>query len=79
MEKIKNESLTLAKLFVLDFDVLLILKSAVTTIVTVDEMYFNLAGTPALAKAGSGDVLAGILSGIVSFYGYHVNAALMAT
>ena len=79
MEKIKNESLTLAKQFVLDFDVLLILKSAVTTIVTVDEMYFNLAGTPALAKAGSGDVLAGILSGIVSFYGYHVNAALMAT
>lgn len=79
MERVKTESILLAKQFVKDYDVLLILKSAVSLIAFQNEMYINTAGTPALAKAGSGDVLSGILSGIVSMYGYHANSALMAT
>ena len=79
MERVKTESILLAKQFVKDYDVLLILKSAVSLIAFQNEMYINTAGTPALAKAGSGDVLSGILSGIVSIYGYHANSALMAT
>ena len=79
MEEINQKGLIIAKEFVKKYNVLLVLKSAVTMIVTTDEVYFNLSGTPALAKAGSGDVLTGILAGIASYQHNLKESALMAT
>lgn len=42
------------------------LKSAVSILYDGQEMTVNLAGTPALAKGGSGDALCGILAGILA-------------
>lgn len=42
------------------------LKSAVSVLYDGHEMAVNLAGTPALAKGGSGDALCGILAGILA-------------
>jgi hydroxyethylthiazole kinase-like uncharacterized protein yjeF len=44
----------------------LILKGAYTSIATHEQLYFNGSGNPALATAGSGDVLTGILTGLLA-------------
>lgn len=65
IHEVKENSIQLAKEFVKKYDVTLVLKSAVTIIMDKHQTFLNIEGTPALAKAGSGDVLAGILSGMV--------------
>jgi len=44
----------------------LILKGAITTIATEDNIYVSTRGTPAMAKGGTGDVLSGMLSAFLS-------------
>lgn len=56
----------LAKDFAKQFGVILLLKNAVSIITDGQEIYINVTGTPAMAKAGSGDVLSGILAGITA-------------
>lgn len=46
--------------------IIIVLKGAFTTIAHEGELYFNSTGNPALATAGSGDVLAGIITGLVA-------------
>ena len=49
------------------YRLIIILKGANTAIVTPKEkVYFNSTGNPGMATAGSGDVLTGILSGLLS-------------
>jgi hydroxyethylthiazole kinase-like uncharacterized protein yjeF len=56
---------------------LVILKGAYTTIAYRDKIYFNTTGNPGLATAGSGDVLTGIITGLLA-QGYQtLEAALM--
>ena len=45
---------------------LVILKGAYTSISYEDEIYFNTSGNPGLATAGSGDVLSGIITGLLA-------------
>ena len=45
---------------------ILVLKGAGTIITDGDETFINVAGSSALAKAGSGDVLAGFLASLVA-------------
>ncbi len=47
-------------------DCVVILKGAYTSITSGDKIYFNGSGNPALATAGSGDVLTGILTGLLA-------------
>jgi NAD(P)H-hydrate epimerase len=55
--------------------VIVILKGAYTAVVTPGKkIYFNSSGNPALAKGGSGDVLTGILLGLLA-RGYELETA----
>ena len=46
------------------YGVTVLLKNAVTIITDGEAIALNIAGTPAQAKAGSGDVLAGVIAGL---------------
>ena len=64
--------------FVKKYPVILILKGAYSMIVNNETVYINSSGTPALATAGSGDVLTGMVAGLLA-QGYPaIDAARMA-
>lgn len=46
--------------------IIIVLKGAYTAIASQENIYFNSTGNPALATAGSGDVLTGIISGLIA-------------
>ncbi len=58
------------------YALIIVIKGAHTVIIDGDSKYFNSTGNPALATAGSGDVLTGIISGLIA-QGYKpINAAI---
>lgn len=67
VDNVKSDRLTLAKNFAKSYKCTLVLKSADSIIATPDER-LSVAdfGTPALAKGGSGDSLAGTFAGLVA-------------
>lgn len=76
IEVIKRDSIEIAKSFAKKYHVILLLKGS-TTIVTDDTTtYLVKRGCPGMATAGSGDVLSGVLVGML---GYHEpNAKIVA-
>jgi hydroxyethylthiazole kinase-like uncharacterized protein yjeF len=60
-----------------DNNVILVLKDAYTVIIDGDFMYFNSTGNPALATGGSGDVLTGIITGLIAQNYKPLNAAIL--
>ncbi|WP_457609919.1 NAD(P)H-hydrate dehydratase [Lutibacter sp.] len=60
------DKLTIAKQFSKDYDVILVLKGTYTIVIDNEFMYFNSTGNPALATAGSGDILTGIITGLIA-------------
>lgn len=66
ISEITESSLSLCKSFAEKYGVTLVLKSATTVITDGEEIYLNTTGTPAMAKAGSGDVLTGIVAGFAA-------------
>lgn len=65
-DEILENSINLAINFAKTYDVTLLLKNAVSVITDGEEVFINTTGTPAMAKAGSGDVLSGITAGLLS-------------
>lgn len=72
------ERLTLQQEFAMKTQCIIVLKGAYTSIaVPSREVYFNPTGNPGMATAGSGDVLTGILTGLLAQGFLPKNAALL--
>ena len=57
---------SLAKEFAKEYNVVVVLKSCTTVITDGERVILNITGTPALAKGGSGDVLSGLITGLLA-------------
>ena len=65
-EAVKNDYIKLAKEFAKEYNVTVLLKSSTSVITDGEQVYLNTTGTPAMAKAGSGDVLSGFAAGLIA-------------
>lgn len=61
-----SDKIMKVKEFSTNFNLIVVVKGAHTMIVDKDQLYFNTTGNPALATAGSGDVLMGIITGLIA-------------
>ena len=68
------EKLKKAKAFAKKHKVILVLKGANTITIFNEQLFVNTTGNPGLATAGSGDVLTGIVTGLIA-QGYHPSVA----
>ncbi len=71
------EKLELLKSFSSKYNLIVVLKGAHTIVARGDELYFNSTGNSGLASGGSGDVLLGIITGLVAQKYSPLNAALL--
>lgn len=79
VEEIQADRFGFAKIWSENFQGVLVLKGANTLIACCGKIYIMPYGTAALAKAGSGDVLSGIIAGLIS-QGYEaLQAAITGT
>ncbi|WP_027137604.1 NAD(P)H-hydrate dehydratase [Gaetbulibacter saemankumensis] len=60
------DKLEKVKKFTKTYDCIMVIKGAYTNIVFQDSVYINTTGNPGMATAGSGDVLTGIIAGLIS-------------
>ena len=65
IDEIKSNMFSVAKDFAYKNDATVVLKDARTVIYTNDKAYINLTGNNGMATAGSGDVLCGIIVGLL--------------
>ncbi len=65
-EAVQADRLGLARRFASLYPVTLVLKGAATVITEGEDFYLNTSGSPALAKGGSGDVLAGAIASLLA-------------
>ncbi len=68
------DKLVKAKAFTKKYKVVLVIKGAHTITIFEDRLFINTTGNPGLATAGSGDVLTGIITGLIA-QGYSPDAA----
>ena len=68
------EKIELTRNFARKYNLIIVIKGAHSLIIDSDNLYINSSGSPALATAGSGDVLSGIIAALLA-QGYE---ALMA-
>lgn len=68
------EKLKKVKAFSVKYDVIVLIKGANSITVYKNKLYINTTGNPGMATAGSGDVLTGIISGLIA-QGYEALSA----
>lgn len=66
---INADRLGIAKEFAKKYGLILVLKSEETIVTDGDKLYINNLGNPGMATAGSGDVLTGIIAGLLPILG----------
>ena len=71
------EKLDLLREFSVNINCIVILKGAYTAIAYQDKIFFNTTGNPALATAGSGDVLTGIITGLIAQHYLPLSASIL--
>lgn len=67
IQKIKENKLTLAKKFAQKYNVILLLKDSKTIITDGTTTYITNSGCPGMATSGSGDVLSGLIVGMLGY------------
>lgn len=72
IEEIKKDSLNLVKEFASTYRVAVLLKGHITIISDGTDTYLVKTGTPGMATAGSGDVLSGILAGLLAYLDFNL-------
>ncbi len=72
LEEIKKDSLNLVKEFSSTYKVTVLLKGHTTTISDGNDVYLVTTGCPGMATAGSGDVLSGILAGLLAYLNFNL-------
>lgn len=60
------DKLEKARQFSQEYDVILVIKGSHTITIYHDNMYINNSGNPGMATAGAGDVLSGVITGLIS-------------
>lgn len=60
------DKLEKAKKFTIEYKVILVIKGAHTMVISGENIYINNTGNPGMATAGSGDVLSGVIAGLIS-------------
>lgn len=77
-EDIQKDRITAAKNLQIRYKGIVILKGAGTIVATEDKLFICPLGVPTLATGGTGDVLAGILGGLLAQHIEPLHAALIA-
>lgn len=72
IEEIKKDSLNLVKEFASTYKITVLLKGHTTTISDGNTTYLVKTGCAGMATAGSGDVLSGILSGLLAYLDFNL-------
>lgn len=72
------EMLEKVKLFSTKYDCIVVIKDAVTITAYKEEQFVNTSGNPALATAGSGDVLSGMITSLIAQGYNNLHAAIVA-
>ena len=75
LEEIKKDSLDLVKEFASTYKITVLLKGHTTVISNGNDTYLVTIGCPGMATAGSGDVLSGILSGLLAYLDFNLLTA----
>ena len=70
------EKLEKGKTFAKEHDLVLVVKGAHTIVIYNEKLYVNSTGNPGMATGGSGDVLTGMITGLISQGYTPVNAAV---
>ena len=70
IDDIKKDEVFIAKNFARNNHVILVLKGHTTVVSDGDDVYLCKCGTPGMATSGSGDVLSGILAGMLAYQDY---------
>lgn len=79
IEEIKNNLIRVTKEFSEKWEVIVVLKGASTIVSSPEgETFINTNGNPGMATAGSGDVLTGIITGLIGLGLNPLNAAVTA-
>ena len=72
MEEIKQNPIEIVKEFAKKYGVILLLKGSTTIISDGVDVYLVKSGCPGMATAGSGDVLSGVLAGLLAYHPFHI-------
>ena len=70
IEEIEKNKMEIAKSFAKENHVILLLKGSTTIVTNGIDVYLINYGTPGMATSGSGDVLSGILAGMLGYLDY---------
>ena len=72
IEEIEKNKMEIAKSFAKENHVILLLKGSTTIVTNGINVYLINYGTPGMATSGSGDVLSGILAGLLGYLDYNL-------
>ncbi len=78
VDEIQADRISVAKRFAAEYGCILVLKGAATIVTDGTKTYVNTSGSSALAKAGSGDVLAGMISSVIASGTDPLSAAVLS-